>query len=63
MPKKKFAFKSRKKESSNPAPKSAVAKEGTSLKAVTALSKQSKVGFKNRSHESVLMSVSHYKQS
>lgn len=58
MPKKKFAFKSRKKESSNPAPKTAVAMEATSSKAVTILSKQSKVGFKNMSRESLSMSVS-----
>ncbi len=59
MPKKKFVFKSRKKESSNPTPKT---KDVTSSKAVTALSEQSKVGFKNKSHESLSMSVSQFKQ-
>lgn len=60
MPKKKFAFKSRRKESSNPPPKTAVAKDVAGSKVVASLSQQSKIGFKDKSHETLSMSVSIY---
>ena len=60
MPKKKFAFKSRRKESSNPPPKTAIAKDVASSKVVASLSQQSKIGFKDRSHENLSMSVSFF---
>lgn len=60
MPKKKFAFKSRQKEGSIPPPKSETLKDSqtNSSKVVAALTKQSKVGFRDISHKTLSMSVS-----
>ena len=57
MPRKKFAFKSRKKEAAGSTTQSSKVKD-VSSQVVTTLSQQTKLGFMNKTHETLSMGVS-----